>query len=99
MRNVDYMIVGQGLAGSLVACLLEMQRKRVLVIDNAHRTAASMAAAGIMNPITGKRLNRPFLVDQLLQFNRIARFHLFFSLKIPLRHRTSSISRWTGVNP
>jgi glycine/D-amino acid oxidase-like deaminating enzyme len=67
MRNVDYMIVGQGLAGSLVACLLEMQRKRVLVIDNAHRTAASMAAAGIMNPITGKRLNRPFLVDQLLR--------------------------------
>src|ERR1700736_4578205 len=67
MRNLDYMIVGQGLAGSLVACLLEMQRKRVLVIDNAHRTAASLAAAGIMNPITGKRLNRPFLVDQLLQ--------------------------------
>jgi glycine oxidase len=79
VRNVDYMIVGQGLAGSLVACLLEMQRKRVLVIDNAHRTAASLAAAGIMNPITGKRLNRPFLVDQLLRaafdtYPRVERF-------------------------
>jgi glycine oxidase len=67
MREVDYLIVGQGLAGSLVACLLQMRRKEVLVIDNAHRTAASLSAAGIMNPITGKRLNRPTLIDRLLQ--------------------------------
>jgi glycine oxidase len=65
--EVDYIIVGQGLAGSLLACLLRMQRKRVLVIDNAHRTAASLSAAGIINPITGKRLNRPYLIDQLLE--------------------------------
>jgi 2-polyprenyl-6-methoxyphenol hydroxylase-like FAD-dependent oxidoreductase len=65
--NVDYLIVGQGLAGSMVACLLEMQGRNVLVIDNAHQTSASLAAVGIMNPITGKRLNRSHLVDQLLQ--------------------------------
>jgi glycine/D-amino acid oxidase-like deaminating enzyme len=44
-----------------------MGRKKVLVVDNAHRTAASLSAAGIMNPITGKRLNRPFLIDRLLE--------------------------------
>src|SRR3984893_6607518 len=44
-----------------------MGRKNVLVVDNAHRTAASLSAAGIMNPITGKRLNRPFLIDRLLE--------------------------------
>ncbi|HSZ80508.1 MAG TPA: FAD-dependent oxidoreductase [Chthoniobacterales bacterium] len=65
-RQVDYLIVGQGLAGSLLACLLHMRRKDALVIDNAHRTAASLCAAGIMNPITGKRLNRPALIDRLL---------------------------------
>jgi RAB protein geranylgeranyltransferase component A len=32
-REVDYLIVGQGLAGSLLACLLQMQRQEVLVID------------------------------------------------------------------
>jgi glycine oxidase len=79
VRDVDYLIVGQGLAGSMVACLLEMQGKNVLVIDNAHRKGASLAAAGIMNPITGKRLNRPHLVDQLLQmafetYPRVERF-------------------------
>jgi glycine oxidase len=55
------------LAGSVLACLLQMGRKNVLVVDNAHRTAASLSAAGIMNPITGKRLNRPFLIDHLLE--------------------------------
>jgi glycine oxidase len=67
MCEVDYLIVGQGLAGSLLACLLQMEGKNVLAIDNGHRTSASLSAAGIMNPITGKRLNRPLLVDRLLQ--------------------------------
>ncbi|HEY0793103.1 MAG TPA: FAD-dependent oxidoreductase [Chthoniobacterales bacterium] len=64
--DVDYLIVGQGLAGSLLACLLLQRQRRVLVIDDGHRTAASLAAAGIINPITGKRLTRPQLVDDLL---------------------------------
>ena len=67
MCEVDYLIVGQGLAGSLLACLLQMGQRKVLVIDNAHRTAASLSAAGIVNPITGKRLNRPSLIDRLLE--------------------------------
>jgi glycine oxidase len=65
--EVDYLIVGQGLAGSLLACLSQMDGKSVLVIDNGHRTAASLSAAGIMNPITGKRLTRPLLIDRLLE--------------------------------
>ena len=56
-----------------------MEQKRVLLIDNGHRTAASMSAAGIINPITGKRLNRPYLIDQLLEhafaiYPRLERF-------------------------
>jgi glycine oxidase len=65
-RSIDYLIVGQGLAGSLLGCLLELEGLDVVIVDNAHRTAASVSAAGIMNPITGKRLNRPHLIDELL---------------------------------
>jgi glycine oxidase len=65
-RLIDYLIVGQGLAGSLLSCLFELYGCDVVIIDNAHRTAASVSAAGIMNPITGGRLNRPHLVDTLL---------------------------------
>jgi glycine oxidase len=38
-----------------------------MVVDDQHRHAASRAAGGIINPITGKRLNRPALIDDLLQ--------------------------------
>lgn len=66
LRTIDYLIVGQGLAGSLLGCMFELQGYEVIIVDNTHRTAASISAAGIMNPITGKRLNRPYLIDELL---------------------------------
>lgn len=56
-NNVDYLIVGQGLAGSILAYQLIMQGKNVMVIDNDHKQSSSSVAAGIINPITGRRLS------------------------------------------
>ena len=67
MEFVDYLVVGQGLAGSLLTLLLQERGRSVIVVDNDHRHAASRAAGGIINPITGKRLNRPALIDELLK--------------------------------
>jgi glycine oxidase len=67
MQAVDYLIVGQGLAGSVFAALLLERGRSFVVVDDDHRTAASKAAGGIINPITGKRLNRPSLIGELLQ--------------------------------
>jgi glycine oxidase len=67
IRTVDYLIVGQGLAGSVFAALLLERGRSFVVVDDHHRTAASKAAGGIINPITGKRLNRPGLIGELLQ--------------------------------
>ena len=58
LRNWDVLIVGQGLAGSLLAMALMARGRRVCVIDNNHKNAATKRAAGIMNPIKGKRLAR-----------------------------------------
>jgi glycine oxidase len=66
MEFVDYLVIGQGLAGSLVTLLLQERDRSVIVVDNDHRHAASKAAGGIINPITGKRLNRP-LIETLLK--------------------------------
>lgn len=54
--SIDTLIVGQGLAGRLLAWELEGLGQRVAVVD-AHATgAASSAAGGLMNPLTGPRL-------------------------------------------
>jgi glycine oxidase len=50
----DYIIVGQGMAGSILDYELTKRGYRVLVVDQGHETAASRVAAGIVNPITGK---------------------------------------------
>ena len=57
MHSVDFLIIGQGLAGSLMAYELLNRGKSVLVIDKEHQGAASKVAAGLINPITGHRLN------------------------------------------
>lgn len=58
MRAVDYIIVGQGLAGSCLALELVKRKKRLLLIDAFDKNSASRIAAGIFNPITG-RTNQP----------------------------------------
>ena len=53
----DYLIIGQGLAGSILALHLISAGKSVMVLDNNHKASSSMVAAGIINPVTGHRLN------------------------------------------
>ncbi len=53
----DFLIIGQGLAGSLLAWRLIQAGRRVLVIDDGHRSAASKVAAGLVNPLAGLRFN------------------------------------------
>jgi glycine/D-amino acid oxidase-like deaminating enzyme len=63
--NIDFLIVGQGLAGSLLAWQLLQRGCKVWVIDNGLESA-SQVAAGLINPITGMRLVKAFQVDEFL---------------------------------
>jgi glycine/D-amino acid oxidase-like deaminating enzyme len=51
-------IVGQGLAGSVLAWRALWRGDEVTVIDCGSRTSASAAAAGLMMPLSGRRLAR-----------------------------------------
>ena len=66
MIEVDFIIVGQGLAGSLLASELLEAGKTIQIFDADHKGAASAIAAGIINPITGRRLVKSWMIDQLL---------------------------------
>ena len=56
-HTVDFIIIGQGLAGSILAHQLFLRGKTVYVIDDDHFQSSTKVAAGIINPITGPRLS------------------------------------------
>jgi glycine/D-amino acid oxidase-like deaminating enzyme len=58
LRRVDALIVGQGLAGTLLSATLMARGLRVLVVDDGHRSSSTRMAAGLLNPVTGLRLTR-----------------------------------------
>lgn len=68
--QLDYIIVGQGLAGTLLAYFLRQKGKTVQVIDNGYERSASKVAAGIINPVTGRRYVKSWMVDELIPFAR-----------------------------
>ncbi|MDD5276457.1 MAG: FAD-dependent oxidoreductase [Methylovulum sp.] len=63
--SIDFLIVGQGLAGSLLAWELILRGYKIVVIDNG-KESASQVAAGVINPVTGMRLVKSADVDVLL---------------------------------
>ncbi len=62
--KVDYLIVGQGLAGSLLAFEFYRLGKTFLVIDNPEQQKASNVAAGLINPVGFKRMTKSWMVDE-----------------------------------
>lgn len=67
-KIVDYIIVGQGLAGSCLALQLLFRKKRFLLIDEPNPNAASIIAAGLFNPITGREMKKTWLADELFPY-------------------------------
>ncbi|WP_456416888.1 NAD(P)/FAD-dependent oxidoreductase [Thiolapillus sp.] len=66
-KMYDYLIVGQGLAGSLLAWRLINHGKKVLVLDDGHASASSMVAAGVINPLAGRRFNHAPQIHEWLE--------------------------------
>jgi glycine/D-amino acid oxidase-like deaminating enzyme len=60
------LILGQGLAGSVLALNMLKKGERVVVIDDGYRSSSSMVAAGLWNPIVFRRINKSWLADELI---------------------------------
>ena len=55
LADYDYLLIGHGIAGAVLARELRGRGQRVLVYDEPRPDAASRVAAGLMNPVAGKR--------------------------------------------
>jgi glycine/D-amino acid oxidase-like deaminating enzyme len=71
-QQVEFLIVGQGICGSFLHLELERAGVDHLVIDEASPNTASRVAAGLINPVTGRRLVTTWMIDELLGFAREA---------------------------
>ena len=65
-QQVDFIIVGQGLAGSVLALSLINEGFTVCVIDKTELSSCSKIAAGIWNPVVFKRLTKSWLADEIV---------------------------------
>src|SRR5690242_11907361 len=69
--GADILIVGQGLAGTLLAWEFERAGISFTMVDDGHASAASLVAAGLLNPITGRRFVKSWHIDTLLPAARL----------------------------
>lgn len=69
MKNgFDTIIIGQGLAGTLLAFELNQNKRDFLIIDNAHKHSSSVVAAGLYNPVVFRKPTLGFNVEKVLPF-------------------------------
>lgn len=66
MNKFDYIIVGQGLAGTVLIYKLLQLGKSVCLIDREHTSAASMVALGAYNPMVLRRFTPCWNVEYQL---------------------------------
>lgn len=65
---LDYLIVGGGIAGSMLAFEFLKRGKKIALLDDNMASAACLVAAGVINPITGKRLVKSWRSDKAHSF-------------------------------
>ncbi|MCA8832844.1 NAD(P)/FAD-dependent oxidoreductase [Hymenobacter pini] len=66
MIRVEYILVGYGIAGAALAAELRARGRQVLVLDAPQPDSASRVAAGLMNPVAGKRFALGWRAEELL---------------------------------
>lgn len=66
--HVEYLIIGQGISGTWLSYFLQKENKSFLVIDDNQPNSSSRIAAGIINPVTGRRIVKTWMIDELLSF-------------------------------
>ena len=71
-HQVDTLIIGQGICGTFLSLQLEKAGASHLVIDEFRPSTASRIAAGLINPVTGRRLVTTWMIDELLESAREA---------------------------
>ena len=64
-HKVDYIIVGSGLAGISLAMAFLKRSKKILLFNDPEYHSSTKVAAGLYNPVTGRKMVKTWRADQL----------------------------------
>src|SRR5438128_8191573 len=70
--QVDYLIIGQGICGTFLSHFLAQENKSFIVIDRNESITPSKVSAGIINPVTGRRMVKVWMAEELIAFAKQA---------------------------
>jgi glycine oxidase len=65
---MEVLIVGQGIAGTLMAHQFLKRGVKAMVVDEQAASSSSLVAAGIINPITGRNFNKTWEFGRLWNY-------------------------------
>lgn len=66
--QVSVIIIGQGLCGTWLSYYLQQAGISFVVMDSNQKQSASKIASGIINPVTGRRLVKTWMIDEVMPF-------------------------------
>ena len=89
----DYLIIGQGLAGSILAYQLLKLGKTVAIMDERKSSTSSRVAAGLANPFTGPKMVKTWKAEHLFPYLK------FFYKEIENEIKTSFFAKRTIYRP
>ena len=68
MRHTEFLIIGQGISGTFLSWYLHKNERSFIVMDDNDASSASRVAAGVINPVTGRRIAKTWMIETLLRF-------------------------------
>ena len=83
MKKVDFIIVGQGIAGTVLAFEILKRNKTVHIIDKFQKNSASRIALGVYNPLVLKWFTKTWNAE--IQLNSLQRFCNDFEEKFSVK--------------
>lgn len=63
--EIDFLIIGGGIAGTALGYRLEQMGQRVLIFDLPESNKSSRVAAGLYNPVTGRKMVKSWIAEFL----------------------------------
>ena len=68
MVQTEFLVLGQGISGTWLTYWLQKAGRQFMVIDEADPSSSSRVAAGVINPVTGRRYAITWMDETLLPF-------------------------------